>query len=116
MDDAKLVLHCGARQVSSREELDAVEAPAATSTWFPVKHATCFDTVSSALTDAGFAIRRAQFGLARDDQRMFATLDLVSEVAAGVTLAVGVRNSTDKSFPLGFCAGSRTFVCVRRDG
>src|SRR5262249_21207388 len=28
-----------------------------------------------------------------------------------VKLAVGVRNSTDKSFPLGFCAGNRVFVC-----
>jgi hypothetical protein len=33
-------------------------------------------------------------------------------VSAGeVTLAVGVRNSVDKSFPLGFCAGSRVFIC-----
>jgi hypothetical protein len=28
-----------------------------------------------------------------------------------VTLAVGLRNSVDKSFPLGFCAGNRVFVC-----
>jgi hypothetical protein len=26
-------------------------------------------------------------------------------------LAVGIRNSIDKTFPLGFCAGSRVFVC-----
>jgi hypothetical protein len=24
---------------------------------------------------------------------------------------VGVRNSVDKSFPLGFCAGARVFIC-----
>ena len=28
-----------------------------------------------------------------------------------MSLAVGIRNSVDKSFPLGFCAGSRVFVC-----
>jgi len=28
-----------------------------------------------------------------------------------VTLAVGLRNSIDKSFPMGFCAGSRVFCC-----
>ena len=60
---------------------------------------------------SGFAVPRAQFGLARTDARMFATLDLTSELAPGVTLSVGVRNSTDKSFPLGFAAGSRVFVC-----
>src|SRR5205823_14100843 len=32
-------------------------------------------------------------------------------LVTGVHLAVGVRNSLDKSFPLGFCAGSRVFVC-----
>ena len=32
-------------------------------------------------------------------------------IATGVSLAVGIRNSTDKSFPLGFCGGSRVFVC-----
>ena len=42
---------------------------------------------------------------------MFSTMDLSTPLADGVTLAVGVRNSSDKSFPLGFCAGSRVFVC-----
>ena len=42
---------------------------------------------------------------------MFATIDLTTPLADGVTLAVGVRNSIDKSLPLGFCAGSRVFVC-----
>jgi hypothetical protein len=107
---AKLVLHCGARQVS-REELDRVEPPPGTATWFPVKHSTVIDTVQQALAAAGFGVRRATFALQSGDHRMFGTLDLSSELAPGVTLAVGVRNSANKSFPLGFCAGSRTFVC-----
>lgn len=108
--NAHLVLHAGAREVS-REELDRVEAPPATATWFPVKHSTVINTVQGALTASGFEVRRVQLALSRSDQRMFATIDLASTLAHGVTLAVGVRNSTDKSFPLGFCAGSRTFVC-----
>jgi len=110
VEQAKLVLHCGAREVS-REELDAIEAPAATASWFPVKHAAVYETVRAALTSAGFVVQRAQFGLSRNDARMFATLDLTSVLATGVTLAVGVRNSVDKSFPLGFTAGNRVFVC-----
>jgi hypothetical protein len=42
---------------------------------------------------------------------MFTTLDLATPLAPGVSVAVGIRNSTDQSFPLGFCAGSRVFVC-----
>ena len=109
-DEAKLVLHCGARQVS-RADLEAIEAPSATSTWFPIAHRTVIDAVTGTLTSSGFVVKREQFGLARNDARMFATLDLASELAPGVTLSVGVRNSTDKSFPLGFTAGSRVFVC-----
>ena len=109
-DGAKLMLHCGAREVT-RTELDAVNAPPPTATWFPIAHRAVIDAVTGTLTDSGFEVRRAQFGLARNDARMFATLDLVSELAPGVSLSVGVRNSTDKSFPLGFAAGSRVFVC-----
>lgn len=108
--ESQLVLHCGARNVT-REELDKVEAPPATSTWFPVKHSAVIDTVGQSLHDAGFTITKTQFGLSRTDNRLFAVIDLSSPLATGVTLAVGVRNSTDKSLPLGFCAGNRVFTC-----
>jgi hypothetical protein len=49
--------------------------------------------------------------LARKDARFFATLDLENEVCDGVRLAVGIRNSFDKSFPIGFCCGERVMVC-----
>lgn len=105
-----LITHCGARVVT-REQLDLIEAPPATATWFPVKHALVIDTVRQSLLAAGFTVERAQFALSRGDARLFATLDLASPLAAGVSLACGIRNSTDKSLPLGFCAGSRVFVC-----
>src|SRR5262249_13800618 len=47
----------------------------------------------------------------RDGSRFFGTLDLGTALGSGVTLAVGVRNSVDKSFPLGFVAGNRVFCC-----
>jgi hypothetical protein len=95
----------------TREVLDAVPTPAATDTWFPVGHGTCVTTVQKALTESGFEVRQTRFGLSRGDARMFATVDLGSPLATGVTLAVGIRNSLDKSLPLGFVAGNRVFVC-----
>ena len=47
MSTSTLITHCGAREVS-REELDKVEAPPATASWFPVNHATVIDTVYGA--------------------------------------------------------------------
>lgn len=102
--------HCGARIVN-REELDRVEAPPATGTWYPVKHSLVVDTVNQSLVAAGFQVERMQFTLSRNDARLFATMDLSSHVASGVNLAVGIRNSIDKSLPLGFAAGNRVFVC-----
>lgn len=49
--------------------------------------------------------------LTRHDQRFFGVLDLACPLADGVTLAVGIRNSLDKSLPIGFCAGQRVMVC-----
>src|SRR4051794_40060146 len=110
MATSALVTHCGARQVE-RPELDRIEPPPATASWFPVKHATVIDTVGGALTGAGFEIRAAKYALSRGDARLFATMDLATPLSTGVSLAVGVRNSVDKSLPLGFVAGSRVFVC-----
>jgi hypothetical protein len=105
-----LITHCGARVVT-REELDRVEPPPATATWFPVKHSLVVDTVSQSLQAAGFSVERMKFALSRGDARLFATMDLASPVASGVNLAVGIRNSTDKSLPLGFAAGNHVLVC-----
>jgi hypothetical protein len=105
-----LITHCGARVVT-REELDRVEAPPPSETWFPVKHSLVIDTVRESLQASGFQVERSQFALSRSDARLFATMDLASPLAAGVQLAVGIRNSTDKSLPLGFVAGARVFVC-----
>jgi hypothetical protein len=110
MAPSSLVTHCGARVVT-REELDRVEAPSPTETWFPVKHSLVIDTVSQSLASAGFQVERMNFALSRNDARLFATMDLASPLATGVNLAVGIRNSIDKSLPLGFVAGARVFVC-----
>jgi hypothetical protein len=108
--NSTLIAHCGARIVS-RAELDTIEAPPPTKTWYPVRHSDVFAAVGRTLTGAGFLVRANQIALTRDNARMFATMDLTTPLAEGVTLAVGVRNSIDKSLPLGFCAGSRVFVC-----
>lgn len=107
---SSLLAHCGARHVT-REELEPIAAPPPTDTWFPQKHAVVVDTVGQALERGGFRIEKAQYALSRNDNRLFATMDLEASLVSGVQLAVGIRNSIDKSLPLGFCAGSRCFVC-----
>lgn len=110
MAKSNLVLHRGAKPVSV-EELREYKAPPPEGRWFPLSHSRVLSVVSDSLGEAGYLIERQQLGILRDGSRFFGTLDLKSPVADGISLAVGIRNSVDKSFPLGFCAGSRVFVC-----
>jgi hypothetical protein len=105
-----LVLHRGSRVVE-RPELDLVEPPPPTETWYPLKHAQVLDRVVTNLDDAGFAVRRQTLALSADNHRFFATLDLITQIGDGIALTIGLRSSTDKSLPLGWICGERVFVC-----
>src|SRR5439155_6657286 len=94
-----------------RDELANFQPPAATATWFPVSHRAVLDNTVTRLGEAGYRIRTMDLGVSPDGRRFFGTLDLETTLVNGVSLAVGVRNSTDKTFPLGFCAGNKVFVC-----
>jgi hypothetical protein len=110
MAASKSVRQRGAREVS-RPELDKIPVPPATATWYPIGHGRVLETALRTLAQAGFEVTRTQLALIRSDARFFATLDLRCPLASGVTMALGIRNSTDKSLPIAFCAGSRTIAC-----
>jgi hypothetical protein len=107
---SSLMLHTGG-QLCSYDELRAIPAPPAEGRWHPVGHSAVLDAVVTTLNGAGYLIKDRKLAIAREGKRFFGTLDLTTPLVPGVALAVGVRNSIDKSFPLGFCAGSRVFVC-----
>lgn len=106
----KLMTHCGARSVN-REELLVMDAPPGTDSWHPIEHFDVLTTVECMLADAGFAFETTSLAVSHDDHRFFGVLDLTSPLVDGVSLSVGLRNSNDKTFPIGFCCGTRTFVC-----
>src|SRR5438067_658679 len=73
MEGTALVVHRGARLVT-RGELDRIEAPPPTETWFPIKHSDVLDTATKALADAGFTVSRTQLALSSSNSRFFGTL------------------------------------------
>lgn len=105
-----LMLHAGGR-LATLDELNSCKTPSPEGRWHPVSHVAVLAAVKETLHGAGYTVRSEKYGLARDDARFFGVLDLDTPLAQGVGLSVGIRNSVDKSFPLGFCAGSRVFVC-----
>lgn len=110
MAASQLMLHTGGNLVTL-EQLRSFRAPPAEGRWHPVSHGAALDAVKTTLGEAGYEVSGEKLALNREGTRFFGTLDLTSAIATGVSLAVGIRNSTDKTFPLGFCAGNRVFVC-----
>ncbi len=109
---ATLLLHAGGREVT-REELTEFTCPPATKTWRPISHTNVLDTALNTLAEAGYEVAKIRLGVSNEGKRFFGTLDLTTALTpeGSVALAVGLRSSFDQSFPLGFCAGTRTFVC-----
>jgi hypothetical protein len=105
-----LVLHAGGA-VATMEQVQACPVPEQVGRYHPVPHDKVLDTVRETLHGAGFEPTKERLALSHQGKRFFAVLDLKSGLAEGVSLSVGIRNSLDKSFPLGFAAGSRVFVC-----
>ena len=110
MATANLVLHCGAREVT-RTQLVEVPCPPPEGRWRPVPHHEVLDYAVKALDDAGYGVEKMSLGLARDDNRFFGTLVLKSALVSGVSLAVGLRSSLDKSISLQWACGHHCFVC-----
>jgi hypothetical protein len=105
----KLYLHCGAMS-ATREDLAAVETPIATRTWEPIPHITIVETLLAEAERINFKVTNSAFGLSKSKQQMFGVLDFDTGTNA-YNYAVGFRNSHDKSWAAGICAGHRVFVC-----
>jgi hypothetical protein len=110
MTQATLMNHRGSVELD-RQALGRIEAPPPTDTWYPIKHAVVLDRVCETLDGAGFGIEAMQLSVARNEQRFFGVLNLKTKVTNECSLAVGIRNSTDQSYPIGFAVGERVFVC-----
>jgi hypothetical protein len=111
---SQLIVHTAGGQRVSYDDLANLPVPQGTQTWHPVSHKSVFDAVTDTLQGQGYAIVKADMATSNNGHRFFSTLTLQTHLAdggGGVSLAVGIRNSTDKSLPLGFCAGNRVFVC-----
>jgi hypothetical protein len=105
-----LNLHSGGHVVT-RQQLAAYEAPPPTETWKPHSHIGTLQLVEKTLAEAGYRIAEQRLAVHMDGKRFFSVMDLETPIVPGLTLAIGLRNSYDKSFPYGLVGGSRTFVC-----
>jgi uncharacterized protein DUF932 len=108
--DGRLVLHTGA-QNATLDEVLAAPVPEATDTWKPIGHGVLLQEVIESMEGFGLQVRDAAYSLAREKQRFFGLLEVAGNDKPDYCLVIGLRNSTDQSFPASVCTGSRVFVC-----
>lgn len=104
-----LMLHAGAEPIDY-DALRALTTPEATDTHVPVPHFRLVDLVSHSLGYYGHQVESQAFGVTPDGMRFFGVLTLRSPYT-GYADVVGLRNSHDKSLPVGVSFGSSCFVC-----
>jgi hypothetical protein len=106
-----LVLHCGGWE-ASRADLAAVPVPSETDSYVPVPYGRFVEEVELHVPRFGLTITEAHYALARDGMQMFGVLTCTNgQNHADYALAIGLRNSYDRSLSVGLVAGSRVFCC-----
>jgi Domain of unknown function (DUF932) len=104
-----LMLHAGANAVSY-DDLRSVITPQGTDSHVPVPHHEVVELVRYTLGFYGHEIAEESHAVTADGARYFGLMSLRSPYG-DYTDTVGLRNSHDKSFPIGIAFGSRVFVC-----
>jgi len=102
-------LHSGGELVTL-DQLRMVQTPDATATHHPIPHFDFVDMVKFALRYHEHEVVEEHHAIDKNGDRYFGVLSLKSEYGDYCD-QVGLRNSHDRSFPIGLSFGSRVFVC-----
>lgn len=104
-----LMLHAGAKP-ASYDDLRSLKAPEPTATHVPIDHYKIVDVLRYTLGFYGHEITEEHHGVTEDGMRYFGVLSLRSNYG-DYTDQIGLRNSHDRTFPVGIAIGARVFVC-----
>lgn len=111
---SQLLTQCGSQRCSL-EQLLTVPEPQQTATYQPLNH---YDFAHNILTIAsdllnGYQFDSDQYAMSNDGQKLFGVITYrkQSSEREGVKLAIGIRNSYDKSMSAGLTIGASVIVC-----
>ncbi len=108
----QLILHRGGWS-ASKADLAAVPVPEETASYFPVPYARFVEEVELHVPRFGLTIEREEFALTREGRQMFGVLTCTNGHGnADYQLAIGLRNSLDRSLAVGLLAGVIVTVCL----
>lgn len=119
---SKMILHCGGYNADFRA-VQAVQTPAPNGQHFPMDHEELIEETIQAVTDAGLEIVATNHALVDKPvdgnvlvgARYFGLMDVRPknnwDPDSDHGLALGLRNTHDKSYAASLVAGTRVFVC-----
>lgn len=106
-----LILHCGAHNVGL-DEVRKVRTPPSTNSWCPIPHHQLISQVQKTLKTTNLRIGTQAHSLSHEGQRYFGLMEIHAQKSnVDYCYVIGLRNSHDKTFPAGICAGASVFVC-----
>lgn len=96
---------------NTESEVLAIREPAFTKSWHPMSHGKVIEAAHNALHLEGIEIKKKEYSLSKNGLNMFGIwqLDYMSDEKK--TLSIGIRNSMQKHFAVGICAGNNIMVC-----
>jgi len=95
---------------ASELEVRNVPEPEFTKSWHPVSHGKVLDALQLSLKNAGMGVVKSRYSLHGRGMNMFGTWVLDQEID-GRSWMIGIRNSMQKQFAIGVCAGNLVTVC-----
>jgi hypothetical protein len=93
-----------------RQDLKDLATPEPTATHYPIPHWRVVEALAESLHFRHLEVIAEEYAVTNDGLRFFGVLTLNVE-ESGVQIALGLRNSHDKSFSLGLTVGRRVVVC-----
>lgn len=94
-----------------KDQLFSAKLPESTKSYKPIGHQQVYELVAERLDKEGLNIVNERFNKDSKGDKMFAELS-VSSGSTDLRMAVGFRNSYDKSMPVGFVSGAQVIVCT----
>ena len=106
-----LVVHRGGWE-ATKADLASVPVPEPTESYHPVPYGRFIEEVELHVPRFGLTVQSSLFALAREGSQMFGVLTCTNGTPDGdYALAIGVRNSYDRTLSVGLVAGTRVFCC-----
>ena len=106
-----LLVHRGGWEATA-SDLASVPVPEPTSSYHPVPYGRLLEEVELHVPRFGLTVQSRAYALAREGGQMFGVLTCVNGAAGGdYALALGLRNSYDRTLSVGLTLGSRVFCC-----